>query len=35
LKDDIGETKNLIAQHPEIAERLAKALEEHLIRVKK
>jgi len=35
LKDDIGETKNVIAQHPEIAARLAKALDEHLVRVKK
>jgi arylsulfatase A len=34
LKDDIGETKNVIAQHPEIAARLAKALDDHLIRVK-
>jgi len=35
LKNDIGESKNVIAEHPEIAERLAKALEEHLIRIKK
>jgi arylsulfatase A len=34
LKDDIRESKNVIAQHPEIAARLAKALDEHLIRVK-
>jgi arylsulfatase A len=27
LKEDIGESKNLIDQHPEIAERLAKVLE--------
>lgn len=30
LKDDIGESKNVIAQHPEIAARLASALEDHL-----
>jgi len=35
LKNDIGETKNVIAQHPEIAARLARALDEHLIRIKK
>jgi arylsulfatase A-like enzyme len=29
LKNDIGETKNAIAEHPEIAERLAQALENH------
>jgi len=34
LKEDIGETRNVITQHPEIAARLAKALDEHLIRVK-
>jgi arylsulfatase A len=35
LKEDIGETKNVITQHPEIAARLAKALEAHLKRVNK
>jgi len=35
LKNDIGETKNVIAQHPEIAVRLAKALEVHLKRINK
>jgi len=29
LKEDIGESNNVIADHPEIAERLAKALEQH------
>lgn len=29
LKEDIGESKNLISQYPEIAERLKKALVEH------
>lgn len=33
LKDDIGETKNLVHQYPEIAQKLAKVLEEHLIRI--
>lgn len=33
LKDDIGETNNLIDKEPEIAARLAKALEEHLARI--
>lgn len=32
LKDDIGETHNVIDEHPEIAERLAKALEAHIQR---
>lgn len=32
LKDDIGESKNVIADHPELAERLAKALEAHIRR---
>ena len=32
LKDDIGETKNLVREYPEIAQKLAQALEEHLIR---
>jgi len=27
LKEDIGEANNVIEQHPEIAERLAKALQ--------
>ena len=35
LKQDIGETKNVISENPEIAARLAKALEEHLKRLKK
>ena len=35
LKDDIGETKNLIDQHPEIATRLASALDSHLKRISK
>ncbi|MDX1701109.1 MAG: hypothetical protein R3250_10845, partial [Melioribacteraceae bacterium] len=30
LKNDIGESKNLIDQYPEIAQRLANALDEHL-----
>ena len=34
LKDDIGETKNLIDQHPEIAAEMAIALEAHLERIK-
>jgi len=34
LKDDIGETTNLIDKHPEVAARLSKALEEHLERLK-
>jgi len=34
LKNDIGETTNLIDKEPEIAARLAKALEEHLKRIK-
>jgi len=29
LKDDIGESKNVIAQYPEVAERLKKALDAH------
>lgn len=29
LADDIGESKNVINDHPEIAERLAQALEAH------
>ena len=35
LKDDIGESNNVIADHPEIAERLAKALEAHIQRTPK
>ena len=31
LKDDIGESKNLINEFPEVAERLKKALEKHII----
>jgi arylsulfatase A len=34
LKDDIGETNNLVNKEPEIAKRLAAALEEHLKRIK-
>jgi len=34
IKDDIGETKNVIAQFPEIAAQMSKALEEHLIYIK-
>ena len=30
LKDDIGESRNVIADHPEIAERLSKALQTHI-----
>jgi len=30
LKDDIGETTNVIGEHPEVAQRLAKALQDHL-----
>ncbi|QBN17888.1 sulfatase family protein [Flavobacterium nackdongense] len=33
LKDDIGETKNLLNEYPEIAQKLAKALDEHLSRI--
>ena len=32
LKDDIGETTNVIADHPEVAHHLADALQEHLSR---
>ena len=35
LKDDIGESKNVIDQYPEVAKRLAKALDEHLNRIGK
>jgi len=35
LRKDLGESKNVIAEHPEIAQRLAKALEEHLNRIGK
>ena len=34
LKEDIDESENVIDQHPEIAERLSKALEEHIRRNK-
>ena len=30
LRDDIGESKNVIAEHPDIAARLARALEAHI-----
>lgn len=33
LKDDIGETKNQINEYPDVAKKLAKALEEQLIRI--
>jgi len=35
LEKDIDESDNLINQYPEVAERLAKALEEHLQRISK
>lgn len=35
LKDDIGESKNVIVDHPEMAERLAGALEAHIQRTPK
>jgi arylsulfatase A-like enzyme len=35
LKSDIGETTNVIADHPEIAQRLARALQDHLARYQK
>ena len=35
LKTDIGESNNVIDQYPEIAKRLAKALENHLARISK
>jgi arylsulfatase A len=34
LKEDVGETTNLITKEPEIAARLAAALESHLLRIK-
>lgn len=34
LEEDIDESENVIDQHPEIAERLAKALDDHLQRIK-
>jgi hypothetical protein len=34
LKEDIGETKNVIEQYRELAARLADVLEEHLISLK-
>ncbi len=33
LKDDIGETKNLVNDYPEIAQKLAKVLDEHITRL--
>ena len=33
LKEDIGETKNLVNEYPEVAQKLAQALEEHLVRI--
>jgi len=33
LKEDVGETKNLINEYPEIAHRLSQALEDHLTRL--
>ena len=33
LKNDPGETKNLVKEYPEIAEKLAQALEEHLTKM--
>ncbi len=35
LRDDIGETTNLIDAHPDIADRLKKALEAHIQRVRR
>jgi arylsulfatase A len=35
LKEDIGETTNLIEQYPEIAARLAVALDKHLVSIRK
>jgi arylsulfatase A len=35
LKEDIGETTNLIEQYPEIAARLAAALDKHLVSIRK
>lgn len=35
LKNDIGESVNVIDQYPEVANRLAKALDEHLARISK
>jgi len=35
LKNDIGETQNVIAEYPEIAQRLAKALDAHLQEINK
>jgi arylsulfatase A len=34
IKQDVGETKNVIAQYPEIAAQMSKALEEHLNYIK-
>lgn len=33
LKDDLGESENLLNKYPEIGARLAKALDEHLLRI--
>jgi arylsulfatase A len=33
LKEDVGETKNLVNEYPEIAQKLAQALEDHLTRL--
>ena len=33
LKEDIGESENVIDQYPDVAERLAKALDDHLLRI--
>lgn len=33
LKEDFGETKNLVNEYPEIAQKLAQALENHLTRL--
>jgi arylsulfatase A len=33
LKDDIGETKNRVNEYPEVGQKLAKALDEHLSRI--
>ena len=35
LKEDIGESNNVIDQYPEVAERLANALEKHLKSISK
>jgi arylsulfatase A len=33
LKEDVGETKNIINEYPEIAQKLSQALEDHLTRL--